>query len=420
MPSRKATGIIWIGPVYDRGGYGNVSRNYVLGLRMIGVPVRVINFGQTHGGLDTEILHILKEMEETDVGNYPVGVVNYAPDLYPWVKFRNVVKTVGCTIFETDRVPGKWVPLLNKMDEVWVPSQFNRKTFCYSGVDPKKIRVIPYAVDTDYYKPITETLPILDKKGFSFLYVFAFGWRKGFDVLLEAYLKEFTASDDVTLILKVYQWRHEKEKIKKMILDSVHGRIDVKDGKLPHFIIMDSALNQNEMRLLYNTCDVYISTDRANGWGMPCMETMAMGKPAATIDWSGSTEFMNNTNSLLIHPEERMVPVDSRLSQDLPDLYGGHRWPEVSIKEIRRVLRLAFEQRASLQKIGRCGMEDIRQKYSLAKVATYINENLIAEQPTLRRWYSILPATPQVRILFPPKRRWRKLRNKIKQFIRSM
>jgi hypothetical protein len=34
------------------------------------------------------------------------------------------------------------------MNEVWVPSEWQRETFVASGVDPKKIRVVPEGVNT--------------------------------------------------------------------------------------------------------------------------------------------------------------------------------------------------------------------------------------------------------------------------------
>lgn len=411
MCAETATGIIWIGPIYNRGGYGNVSRNYILGLRRIGVPVRVINNDEKHKGIAPEITRILKEMERTDVGNHPIGVINYTPDFYHRVKFHRVVKTVGCTLFETDRIPESWVSCLNNMDEVWVPSRFNYHTFSKAGVDSKKLRTIPYSVDTDFYKPMRETVGIPGKKGFTFLYVFAFGWRKGFDILLEAYCKEFSSLDDVTLILKVYGWGNEKEDIKKMILDSVRGRVDVDHLNLPHFIIMDTALNQCEMRKLYNSCDLYISTERAAGWGLPCMEAMAMGKPASAFDWGGHSEFMNDANSLLIRTESRMEPVDHRLSQALPQIYGGHRWPEVKVDEVRRVLRLAYDNRDHLQNIARRGMEDVREKYSLIRVAEQMKSALTIDSFRIKPWYSLELRRPNAHIK-GAFRRWRREQTK--------
>ena len=48
---------------------------------------------------------------------------------------REGTRRIGCTIFETDRLPAGWARECNRMDEVWVPSEFNRGTFAASGVD---------------------------------------------------------------------------------------------------------------------------------------------------------------------------------------------------------------------------------------------------------------------------------------------
>ena len=39
------------------------------------------------------------------------------------------------------------------MDEIWVPTQFNKETFIRSGVTASKIVVIPEAVDTNFFDP---------------------------------------------------------------------------------------------------------------------------------------------------------------------------------------------------------------------------------------------------------------------------
>ncbi|HEX9021743.1 MAG TPA: glycosyltransferase family 4 protein [Nitrospirota bacterium] len=407
MTTNRITGIIWVGLPYDRGGYGTVTRNYVLGLRKIGVPVRLVNVGWKHDGLDRETLRILTELEKADAGSYPIGVINYTPDFYRKVKFRNVVKTVGCTIYETDRIPKSWVGPLNAMDEVWVPTEFNRQTFSRSGVSSQKIRVIPYAVDTDFYMPISETLPVPGKKGFTFLYAFAFGWRKGFDLLLEAYYKEFTEADDVTLILKIYGWGNEQESIRDVVLGSVRDRVHLTTTRSPALVILDSSISQNDMRCLYNSCDLYVSTERAAGWGMTCMEAMAMGKPAAAISWGGSAAFMHSANSLLINPEDTLVPVDERLSSVLPAMFAGHRWPAVRVDEVRRVLRYAYAHRDQLQTIAKRGMDDVRSQYSQAVVARHIQEIMAEEFPPKRTWPARLLRRPGVRVSGSVWRRWR-------------
>lgn len=376
MMNRTVTGIIWVGPVFDRGGYGNMSRNYLLGFRRIGFPVKVVNYGPRHDkDIHPDIYNEIKTLLEAEAGPCPVGVVNLTPDIFPNIKFKNVAKKVGCTIFETDRIPQHWVKYCNRMDELWVPSQFNLETFSRSGVDPQKIKVVPIPVDTKFFKPQKEKLHIEGQKKFTFLYTFAFNWRKGFDLLLEAYFKEFSSKDSVTLILKVYEDQGvQQNELKEMILRSVEGKLNLKGKDLPHLAIIDKPLHQEDLRKLYNCCDLYISTDRANGWGMPCMEVMAMGKPAATIDWSGSTEFMKENNSLLIKPTGNLVPVDRRLVGIRPLYYAGMRWAEVSVDEVRRVMRFAFENPEMLGTLAQSGTKDIRERFSVERVAQRIVE----------------------------------------------
>src|SRR5207245_11541564 len=63
------------------------------------------------------------------------------------------IANVGRTMFETDRLPEGWAEACNRMDAVWVPSEFNRQTFAFAGVDKERLRVIPGALDLTPYDP---------------------------------------------------------------------------------------------------------------------------------------------------------------------------------------------------------------------------------------------------------------------------
>ena len=54
-------------------------------------------------------------------------------------------------MFETDRLPDGWADRLNKVDEVWVPTQFHRAIFEDAGV--VKVKVVGEPVDTDRFTP---------------------------------------------------------------------------------------------------------------------------------------------------------------------------------------------------------------------------------------------------------------------------
>ena len=86
---------------------------------------------------------------------------------------------------------------------------------------------------------------------------------------------------------------------------------------------------------------------------------------------------MTEANSLLIKPTGRLVPVDDRLATARP-LYRGHQWAEVRVEEVRRVMRLAYEQRGLLAGVARKGMEDVRERYSNARAAERMRDYLLS------------------------------------------
>ncbi|MCR4316067.1 MAG: glycosyltransferase family 4 protein [Planctomycetes bacterium] len=367
----KATGLLWIGPLYDRGGYGNVARNFILGLYALGYPVRTFNHGPMHAEIPADLFALMKKLETADIGDFPVVCIHALPDCVELFSIKGAAMVANCTIFETDRVPSVWPEFLNLYDEIWVPSQFNVETFSSSGVEKRLLVKVPYGMDTHFFSPEHRKAGSKRFPGFTFLYCFAFGWRKGFDLLLQAYREEFTAADDVTLVLKVYASTEEqKTKMRALMTDEFTRGFKGNPAMLPRLEILDHAVSQEELRDLYSACDVYISTDRANGWGMPCMECMSMGIPSATIDWSGSTEFMLDDNSILIPPESELEPVDQRLQDSDPRLYEGHKWRKVKVKSVRSAMRRAFEMDpAELDELGMRGCAHIQTEFSLTAAA---------------------------------------------------
>jgi glycosyltransferase involved in cell wall biosynthesis len=370
----KVSGVIWIGRFYEHGGWGTIARNYVRGLHKIGFPVQAIPVGTIHPDLEYRLRSEFGVLRKTDAGKYPVVVLDKGTGFFKQVVTNNVVRRIGCALAETDRVLPSMVADCKDIDELWVPSHFSKETFLRSGVSANKIRVIPYSLETDAFIPRSTRYRISGSRGFVFLFVFGAGLRKGYNLLLEAYFNEFKSSDDVTLVLKVFSGDFRgmhKLDVQSKVLGSVADKVDVTRTNLPHVVFIDEILSHEQLLDLYSGCDLYISTDRANGWGFPCMEAMAMGKPAATINWSGSTEFMHKDNSFLIQPTGRLVPVDSALVAENP-YYAGNLWAEVCVEEVQQVMRYAYEHPGELKQIAERGMKDIRKDYSLEAVARKI------------------------------------------------
>ena len=104
---------------------------------------------------------------------------------------------VGRSMFETDGIPGDWAEKCNEwVDEVWLPSEFNRQTFAAHGVDEARLQLMPQPLDLKLFDADAVTPAVLPHRPrFAFLSVFKWEKRKGWDALFAAFLREFTASE---------------------------------------------------------------------------------------------------------------------------------------------------------------------------------------------------------------------------------
>lgn len=89
-----------------------------------------------------------------------------------------------------------------RMDEIWITSEWQRKIFA-RHVPDHQIFVVPEAVDATLFDPAlakaVKTPFEYGTRDFVFLSVFAWSYRKGWDILLDAYFKAFSAEDAVVL-----------------------------------------------------------------------------------------------------------------------------------------------------------------------------------------------------------------------------
>jgi hypothetical protein len=86
---------------------------------------------------------------------------------------------------------------------------------CHAGVAPEKLRVVPQGIDAADFDPnkhaplslkdlpsaqlVTGNSTGINSDSYTFLSVFKWEARKGWDVLLDAYVREFSKSDNVAL-----------------------------------------------------------------------------------------------------------------------------------------------------------------------------------------------------------------------------
>ncbi len=255
------------------------------------------------------------------------------------------------TTFETDRVPEAWVPVLNQFDEVWVPCQFNLATFASSGVTVPLVKM-PNFFQFDLYDVNGAKLQLPIAQSFTFLSVFDMQLRKGYDLLIEAFLNEFSSSEDAALVLKIRE-SHHVERLEALI--EKHNK--AKETKPPVYIL-SQLLSTTDMLGLYRACSAFVLPTRGEGWGRPFFEAMLMEMPVIGTNWSGQTEFMNEGNSYLVELNRLEYIHNSEFK-----LFDGHYWAEPSVEHLQAQMRRVYENPQEAKAKGRIARAELMEAY---------------------------------------------------------
>lgn len=363
----------WTSNLFEPSGYASEARNVLLHLDEGKYDLKVIPIGNhrdvfmiLNGAHRSKLYRLL------EAGERP-GALNVVWSMgSSFVRRHDARVNIGRTMFETDRIPPAWVRACNQMDEIWVPSYFNVETFAGAGVAREKLVILPGGVDPDFYASGAEPAVWPDKKGFNFLSVFIWVFRKGWDILLRAFAAEFTRKDDVALILKINVPPFcSLEQIKRQAFDAVRS-LGVNMADVPDIHIIADNYTDNEMASLYAACDAFILASRGEGWGRPYMEAMARGLPVIGTRWSGQLEFMNDQNSYLINVEAlESVP----RQVDMP-VYRGQRWARPSLEHTRALMRHVYENREEARRKGIVARQEAFEKWSLRRMVSEVEKRL--------------------------------------------
>lgn len=287
-------------------------------------------------------------------GEAPVQVVYAQADVFE--KNNGKIK-IGYSMLEVTGIPREWVRQANLMDEVWVPSEFNKVTFKESGVHVP-IHVIPLGIDPAYFSPTMRGEKLDDT--FTFLSIFEWGERKAPEILLKAFSDEFSIADPVVLVCKVNNFDggvNVRSEIEKLGLRTGGGRI----------VIAENAILKNyDLGALYASADCFVLSTRGEGWGMPILEAMACGLPVIATNWSAQTDFMNEENAFPLEVE-RMIPASAKCPY-----YDGFDWAEPSYEHLRYLMRWVFTNQLEASARGLSAASDVRSKWSWSNTASAI------------------------------------------------
>jgi len=348
--------VMWHSWINAPSGYAVSSQYIVLALESLGVDVR---YGYVYGveeppNDDERIMEVRRKPKDLDV----TQVVYGQGDVF----FKNSGRyKVGYSMLEVTGIPADWVAQANALDEIWVPSHFNKDSFAESGVT-RPIHVMPLGVDVDYFHPFIERRPLGGR--FVFTSVFEWGERKAPEALLTAYNREFSSSDDVLLLLKVIN-NDPAVNIERHI-----QAMGLAPDRAPVAIVLNQNVPSYQMGMFYRSSDCFVLPTRGEGWGMPTLEAMACGLPVISTAWSAQTEFFNEEVGYPVKVKG-LVPATARCAY-----YEGFEWADPDVDDLAALMRHVYENPAEARARGLAASIAARQKWTWTAAAERIKERL--------------------------------------------
>lgn len=364
-------GVAWSGPLLGRSGYAGAGRGMVRAAADIGLPLLALIGDTPVDGLAAPVL----PLPEQDFN--PGLVVVHNPPVLPngyrvWEDARSWLglPVIGATCFETEGIPASWVEECNAAREVWVPSGFNVRTFTDAGVDPALVHAIPYPVDTAVLHPVARErdpgAPV------TFLSIFEWTWRKGWDVLLQAWAEEFAKDEPVRLRVVTYRGAGAGGEGDVMEQALGHlGTLGVDAEGIADIELVLDPVPHKDMPDLYRSADAFVLPTRGEGAGMPILEAASCGVPVIATAWGGHEELMTDATAFPVRLE-RMVEAPSALLVD-NGLYEGLLLAEPSVASLRAQMRAVVDDPAGARLRGLAGRALVEERFSIAATAAALD-----------------------------------------------
>lgn len=341
--------VAWSGHFTDYSGYAKANREIMFRAANV-LSIKLLTTGLEEGliQVDPYTRRRIEAHRHVRVADKSPLLRFFGPDYVP---DKGVGHKIVWTMMETYKIHPQMVSMVNhSYDELWTPTEWNGRVFEESGVKIPR-RVMPLGVNPLIYRKLAgqkRKLPACRRlttskagemgvpRGFTFLSVGLPSFRKGFDVVADAFDKAFCGRDDVHLVFgithSVPEWNAEVYRqfgSRKTSIWTLEGRYD-----------------EHEMARIYNAVNCYVSGSRGEGWNLPATEAGACGIPVVAPYNTSHPEVVSGGGWLFDVDPPAVVPNAKKVSgwyEGMPFSTLGKRSVE-NLAEIMRVIEMGGEE----------------------------------------------------------------------------
>jgi glycosyltransferase involved in cell wall biosynthesis len=348
--------IEFVGKFYDNHSLSIVNRNIVLALYAKGIKTKIIALDSYSPSflLNKADVKILKELESLEQEIADIQVRHTYPPVWAWPKDKQT-KVVYIQPWEFTKVPFEWQYKFETFaDALIVPSNFTASIFNLGGLEPEKLFVVPNGYNTKVFNHDKENHDTayalgIDPNKFNFVFVGNSQWRKGLDLLLNAWHSIFSRSDTARLIIKDNPRVYGKNNIRNEVI-----KMQYKTDCAP-IIYIDDELSESEMAAIYKASKVLVHPYRAEGFAMHVQEAVACGCIPVVSDKGPTDDFIPSNKSFKIPVTHKPINITdpgifALKPGDSTSLMSTHTFVnEPSVEHLKKILQHIYHSHNKTQ-----------------------------------------------------------------------
>jgi len=224
---------------------------------------------------------------------------------------RKDFKVVQYLPVDSECVWPEWVNFIPQLVDYPVAyTQFGRRVLTdLCGGFESKIRVIPHGTNPETFFPLPKDVREqirrevfkLEPGDPMILCVNRNQIRKDQPRLLQVFKRVLKRIPKAKLHLHCDVWNPHQG----FHLDRVRINMRIPDGKVGFPLNHQEGIGitLEKLNCVYNAADVFVTTARGEGWGLPVSESMAAGLPVVAIDHTSHTEILEDGRGVLVPPD---------------------------------------------------------------------------------------------------------------------
>jgi len=287
--------LYYIYPIHQKGSFHVISVNHINYLN------NKIKIQQ----IDEQVLDNIMWTGDKRVLLHPIGYLLLGDRIemfYSRIKRLEKLKQVskrlgGFDTADSDKISKIFVDVLNQLDLVIVPSTWAKNCYINSGVNTD-VEILPHGLNNAFLsnsKKITndaikKLLEIKKKKKAKLVLFFLMHseFRKGADFVAKAMTEIQKEYDNVFLVVKSLK---PVDKINSLKLINITG-----------------WFNDNELRQLYDACDVLVCPSRGGGFELNALEGISRGLPVLVPNGMCFLDYISYTIPIKLNNRVIVLP----------------------------------------------------------------------------------------------------------------